>query len=55
MARWWKKFHQIDKMLVDFEYVFINKFDTIVDKYSVKFDVDQCKVRKIPSGRSDSI
>ena len=42
-------------MLVDFEYVFINKFDTIVDKYSVKFDVDQCKVRKIPSGRSDSI
>ena len=45
VAEWWRRFHRIDKMLVDFEHVFINKFDTVVDKYS-SFDVDQCKVRK---------
>ena len=45
---WWRRFHKIERVLVDFEYVFIRKFDTVeaFDKYSVKFDVDQCKVRR---------
>ena len=47
VARWWKRFHRIDMKLSDFEHVFMDKFDTVRDKYSVvtDHDVQQCKVR----------
>ncbi len=41
--KWWKLFHKVDKILVDFEQAFTKKLDS--DRYSVKFQVDQCRVR----------
>ena len=39
---WFKRFHAIHKILVDFEEVFVKKFD--IDQYSVMHEVKQCKV-----------
>jgi hypothetical protein len=50
-TKWWKLFHRVDKILHEFELGFINKFD--IDRYSVEFDVDQCKVRQ--KGREDML
>ena len=41
---WFEKFHRIHRILVDFEEVFLKKFD--IDKYSVMHEVEQCKVGK---------
>ena len=48
VARWWRRFHRVDMKLSDFEHVFMDKFDTVRDKYSVvtDHDVQQCKVRQ---------
>ena len=57
VARWWKRFHRIDMKLSDFEHVFMDKFDTVRDKYSVvtDHDVQQCKVRQRQSKIEQSI
>lgn len=41
-TKWFKRFHHIHRILVDFEEVFLKKFD--IDKYSVMHEVEQCKV-----------
>ena len=48
VARWWRRFHRVDMKLSDFEHVFMDKFDTVRDRYSVvtHHDVQQCKVRQ---------
>lgn len=44
---WWKKFHNISRALLDFDYVFTTSLD--IDKYSVSHDinVEECKVRHL--------
>ena len=44
VRRWWKKFHTINKAILDFEKIFTTSLD--IDQYSVMFNVQRCKVRR---------